>query len=305
MPVDESEQFFMKTYDSDSAVLDIQEERTAKEYRGKLEDLNVAKTLEDSAEDEIEKDPLFMNIDKIALLPMASKKPTKILAAEAVTHASSSHTIPQVNQLHLQGKLLENVEERKTTLKKKIQALLEESVKHAPITPRTTGSNKSHVLRYKKVENFTNYLLGSSWENENWVSTHNESALQSHKYHLPHLWYQFDGSGKLKKDEPEKSEHQNLDFFRDLGPLQRKIAQNPEKDRSFFVGHSNVFKNLKEPQRSEELFMLSLGGLLPMKKIPQLLNKIDEIDTLNTLNSDNGQDQLDFRQEVLNIIDWE
>ena len=32
----------------------------------------------------MEKDPLFMNIDKIAKMPMASKKPTKILTSQSL-----------------------------------------------------------------------------------------------------------------------------------------------------------------------------------------------------------------------------
>ena len=35
--------------------------------------------------DETEKDPLFMNIDKIAKLPMASKRPTKIRTTETMS----------------------------------------------------------------------------------------------------------------------------------------------------------------------------------------------------------------------------
>ena len=99
MPIEESEQYVIKTYDSDTGNHDYQEERTAYEYRGKLEELNVAKQInnEGSADEEVEKDPLFMNIDKIAQLPMASKKPTKILAAETLTTmASSTHADPQI-----------------------------------------------------------------------------------------------------------------------------------------------------------------------------------------------------------------
>lgn len=90
-----------------------------------------------------------------------------------------------------------------------------------PRTPRTNGQNSkySQMPRYKRVENFIANLFGDSMENENFISTHNESMFRTNKYHLPHLWYQFNSKNELKGDEPEKSSHQNLDFYRDLGPL--------------------------------------------------------------------------------------
>ena len=58
----------------------------------------------DKNEESTEKDPLFMNIDTIAKLPMASKTPTKILAAETLTTmASTTESGSQISQLRMQA----------------------------------------------------------------------------------------------------------------------------------------------------------------------------------------------------------
>ena len=90
-----------------------------------------------------------MNIDKIAKLPMASKKPTKILTVETASTEAHSDTpdYTKTNQLQMQTKLIENVDERKSQLKKKIQTLLEAQMKQCPVTPRTprtTGTNNKY-----------------------------------------------------------------------------------------------------------------------------------------------------------------
>ena len=64
---------------------------------------------------------------------------------------------------------------------------------------------------------------------ENWVSSTNEHyGFKNNRSHLPHLWYQFNDKNELRKAQPDKAENQNIDFFRDLGPIQRKIIQQPE-----------------------------------------------------------------------------
>ena len=88
------------------------------------------------------------------------------------------------------------MDERKSQLKKKIQNLLEAQMKLCPVTPRTprttgTGSKYQNMPRYRKVDNFLANLFGDSMENENFVSIQNKSIFRSNKYHLPHLWYQF------------------------------------------------------------------------------------------------------------------
>ena len=85
--------------------------------------LNKVKEAEDSKQEEsMEKDPLFMNIDKIAKLPMASKKPIKIVTSQSLLDYDRNnvpnHT--KTSQLQMQTKLIENVDERKSQLKKKI-----------------------------------------------------------------------------------------------------------------------------------------------------------------------------------------
>ena len=55
--------------------------------------LNKVKELEESKEEQntTEVDPLFLNIDKIAKLPMASKKPIKILTAQTLLNLDRSN----------------------------------------------------------------------------------------------------------------------------------------------------------------------------------------------------------------------
>ena len=76
----------------------------------------------------------------------------------------------------MQSKLLESVDERRSQFKKKVQKILEDSIKYSPITPRTprkTGSDSSGP-KYKKVDNFINNLLGDQMVLENWVSSMND-----------------------------------------------------------------------------------------------------------------------------------
>ena len=69
------------------------ENNTDINYRKKLEKLQEAKLLTDEqSPTQPKKDPLFMNIDQIAQLPMASKKPVQIVTTDTLmsTMASSS-----------------------------------------------------------------------------------------------------------------------------------------------------------------------------------------------------------------------
>ena len=60
-------------------------------FKKKLEHLNHGRTAEDTEEEEVDRDPLFMNIDQIEKLPMASKKPTKILAIDTLSTVASTN----------------------------------------------------------------------------------------------------------------------------------------------------------------------------------------------------------------------
>ena len=75
-----------KGYDSETAThTEHLDHRRTMELKTKMIQLNKVKEAEDSKQEEsMEKDPLFMNIDKIAKLPMASKKPTKILTSQSL-----------------------------------------------------------------------------------------------------------------------------------------------------------------------------------------------------------------------------
>ena len=88
-----------------------------KEYRLKLENLSRAKVLEELDQGEIT-DPLFMNIDMIAQLPMASKQPLKIHTSETLLSSTMASTTNQSDlqstHLKMQTQLLDSVNERKT-----------------------------------------------------------------------------------------------------------------------------------------------------------------------------------------------
>ena len=51
--------------------------------------------------------------------------------------------------------------------------------------------------------------------------------------------------------------------------------------------------------------MLSLGGLVPLAKVPQLHNSIDQLETMNSENSDQERDIHDLRQHLRDAVDWE
>ena len=189
-------------------------------------------------------------------------------------------------------------------------------MKLCPVTPRTprltaigTGSKYTNMPRYRKVDNFIANLFGDSMETEHFVSTHNQSStFRSNKYHLPHLWYQFNDRNELRQDNPEKASHQNLDFYRDLGPLQRKTTNFPEKEKRFYIGHSNTFNVMQEPLKGEELYMLSLSGLLPLNKVPVLHQRIKDIEDATTFDSTDSHHEInmgDVRRELCDLVDWE
>lgn len=59
-------------------------------------------TQENQNDESTNKDPLFMNIGTIAKLPMASKTPTRILAAETLTTmASTTESGQTISQLRM------------------------------------------------------------------------------------------------------------------------------------------------------------------------------------------------------------
>mmetsp|Transcript_31724 Transcript_31724/g.42013 ORF Transcript_31724/g.42013 Transcript_31724/m.42013 type:complete len:185 (+) Transcript_31724:55-609(+) len=95
----------------------------------------------------------------------------------------------------------------------------------------------------------------------------------------------------------------NLDFFRDLGPIQRMVTGKPETENKFYSAHSNVLTNLREPVKNEELYLLSLSGLIPFKKVPALEDKLQDLeDAKETEQSDKLQE--DVHQAMLELIDW-
>lgn len=121
------------------------------------------------------KDPLFMNIVKIAQLPLAGKKPLQIQTAEMLqSTAASSNATPLMDAM-MQNQLLGTVTERKNNQKRQIQSMLEAQIALAPITPRTPrtqNSKTSGVPRFKRVDNFVNAIFADEMMTENWVSTH-------------------------------------------------------------------------------------------------------------------------------------
>ena len=111
---------------------------------------------------------------------------------------------------------------------------------------------------------------------ENMVSANSENMTSSTK-NLPHFWYQLSDKGQVKKEAHDKPSNMHLDFFRDLGPVQRySITHFPEKEKRYYIGHANVLETTKEPAREEELYMLYLSGLLPIGKIPTLTRRLKE-----------------------------
>ena len=44
------------------------------------------------------------------------------------------------------------------------------------------------------------------------------------------------------------------------------VVLSNRKENKYYMGHVNVFNNLREPLRKEEIYTLSLTGLLPMNK---------------------------------------
>ena len=100
-------------------------------------------------------------------------------------------------------------------------------------------------------------------------------------------------------------DHVNLDYFRDLGPIQRLIVAKPEHENKFYKAHANVMSNLRDPIKEDEIFMLSLSGLVPLSKMPAMTNLIKQLDESRT--SDAQNDSLtagDMRHNLLRIVDW-
>ena len=174
------------------------------------------------------------------------------------------------------------------------------------MTPRTVGSTHSRMPPHKKVENFINMMFGDQMAIENWVSASNENITSSNK-NLPHFWYQLSDKGQVKKESSDKPSNMHLDFFRDLGPVQRySITHFPEKEKRYYIGHANVIENTKDPTREEELYMLYLSGLLPIGKIPTLTRRLKE--QIETLNSENSfyDDQIEtIGTELRDLTNWE
>lgn len=48
--------------------------------------------------------------------------------------------------------------------------------------------------------------------------------------------------------------------------LQSVFIMTNRKEMKFYQGHVNVFEHMREPTNGEELYMLSLSGLLPISK---------------------------------------
>ena len=233
-----SDSEFKKSYDSDTGAYNSAEMKTKLHFKDKLKQLNAMNKVieidDADAKNQDQLDPLFMNIDSIAKLPLASKTPVKIAGPEpsfTVGSTAPSTTASTSQNAAMQRKQLEMAEERRTEVKKKVEKFLESAMIHNPVTPRTMGGsrNSSGVFRFKKVDNFIRTLFNDDMTIQNWVSSNNITALRNKKLNMHHLWYQFNESNEIIKDAAsEKQESQNLDFFRDLGPCQRMITSRPE-----------------------------------------------------------------------------
>ena len=167
-----------------------------------------------------------MNIEEITKLPLAHIQPIKeaIESDETQTKASSQkdqNANSEYTEVQMQNKLLRSLDERRTQLKKRIEGILQAQFVNTPITPRTVGSRGSAgVSRSKKIENFVSVLFNDQMTTENWVTDSvGGSTKNSSKEKLPNMWYQFNESNGLKKSSLEASDHTNLDYFRDLGPV--------------------------------------------------------------------------------------
>ena len=136
----------------------------------------------------------------------------------------------QNTHLQMQTQLLDNVNERRNEQKRKLQVLLEAQVKLAPTTPHTARSGGSATVpRYKRVENFIGSLFGEQMVTENWVSNYAQNDAKHIKQQSKNFWYQISREGKLIKHSEDKSDNcQHLEYFRDLGPVQRSILHKPE-----------------------------------------------------------------------------
>ena len=107
----ESKEVIKKGYDSDTGNYDVKEPKVGVEFKEKLVELHSPIKIKDGVEaqenrndESTEKDPLFMNIGTIAKLPMASKTPTRILAADTLTTmASTTESGSQISQLRMQA----------------------------------------------------------------------------------------------------------------------------------------------------------------------------------------------------------
>ena len=100
-------------------------------------------------------------------------------------------------------------------------------------------------------------------------------------------------------------DHVNLDYFRDLGPIQRLIVAKPEHENKFYKAHANVMSNLRDPIKEEEIFMLSLSGLVPLSKMPAMTNLIKQLDESRTSDAQNESlTNGDTRKNLLRIVDW-
>ena len=90
--------------------------------------------------------------------------------------------------------------------------------------------------------------------------------------------------------------------------MQRKITQNPEKEKRFYIGHYNVFNVLQEPLKSEELYLLQLSGQLPMTKVPLLQKRVEDITENTDINSQSSNYEHEIgevRKELCELVDWE
>ena len=100
-------------------------------------------------------------------------------------------------------------------------------------------------------------------------------------------------------------DHVNLDYFRDLGPIQRMIVAKPEQENKFYKAHANVMSNLRDPIKEQEIYMLSLSGLVPMSKISALTTLLKQLDESRTSDAQNESlTNGDTRKNLLRIVDW-
>ena len=57
------------------------------------------------------------------------------------------------------------------------------------------------------------------------------------------------------------------------------VTTKPEAENRFFKAHENVMQNLNYPIKAEELYMMSLSGMVPLTKLPALEKRLTEMET--------------------------